>query len=313
MRPSRAEYAELVETFRAQRKISFSEAAALVGVSREVAERAYKRGWAGNERGRSRSDGTPGDPTGRGALLPIRDVLEQEMVTAAGMRRQVLEKMTAEQKATLEAAIRDGAMQRALEGVVSGTFLNVIERQMASMLKMVDAAQPLVDRMIGHIVTQARVKELSVPEIQSILAFITGYGRETAALFRTYADVEKVRVGMAPEKVDEAVDRIDPSKLSPQQAVDDLLTMFGALKSALPEKKTPPSGGVVIDVEPQPQSSSSSRSSSSSSESSSSSDHSSSSSSRSSSSSKSSSSKSESDHSSSSRSSSSGPLKIPKF
>lgn len=289
-RPTSKEYRNLVEVFSSQRKPNFTEAAALVGVDRPVAEQAFKKGWAG-------------DPiTGKGALIPIRDILEQEAVTASSFRRQVLERMSVDQKEMLEAAIRDGAMQKALEGVVSSTFLTVIDKQMSSSLKMMSAAQPLVDRLVSQFMTMAREEEVSMVEIQAVLSFIAGYARETAFMFRTYSDVEKIRTTMLPEKPEEKDDVIDPEKLTPKDAVNSLLDMLTALKGALPEKRTGAAAPVVIDVTPQPSSAVSSSSSSSSHISSSSSSSKSSQSDDSSSSSQSSSS---SDSSSSSNSSSS--------
>ncbi len=308
MRPSRDEYQNLLEVFRTQKKVNFTEAANFVGVPRETAERAYKRGWPGNK------------TTGYGALHPIRDVIEQETVTASAVKRQVLDKLGAEHEQILLKAMQDGVMQKALEGVVSSTFLAALDKQMQNVLKLVTATTPLVDKMVNQIMLLAADKGADKADIDTALSFVTSYGRETAFMLKTYAEVEKIRQATMPEKIEESKDVIDPSKLSPKEAIDAMLEMFQSAKAALPEMKMGAVAPTVIDVTPLGQSSSASSklSSSSSSESDSNSSSeskssSSQSSSSSSSNSRSSSSSSSSSGSSSSRSSSSGPLKLAKF
>lgn len=161
-------------------KPDYTLAAMMTGLPRSAVVRAWSKGWPGNKRG-------------KGTLPPIKDLRRQMQVSAEAQRHLLEDSMNAEQMRAIDAAVAAGASRRAMESVVSGAFLRVVDQQMQQAMSLVDASRPMVKVIENHMRTQAENPKLSFAEAKGAVAFVTQYVRETGNLLQTYKSLEEVR------------------------------------------------------------------------------------------------------------------------
>lgn len=234
-KPDLEDWQSWVEIF-ADGKPTPSLVAALTGVPKEVIVKAWAVGWPGHKK------------TGRGALPPIREVIEQMHIAAAAQRAALDERLNDEQRQAIDEAIRDGATRKALEGLVTQSFLRAIDKQIQNSIKLLQAADPLVELVTSQIRTMAESKKVTMAEARGALQFVTGYVRETGAMMDSYIKIEKTRTEGAPIKESE----VSAEAKNPDKLIEELAGIIGGFRAIIQPKPK------VIDVQSSPSSSSSS-------------------------------------------------------